>query len=155
MNKAVLTLWIVLILLPVAMSSCKSQAVKDAEARTKIESQLAPGAMVEVENGVATLSGTFPDEASRSRARVIAGKVPGVKTVIDQSKIPPSVTVSPDRELTDAVREAVAIYPGVLARVEEGVITLTGAINRAELPDLMQTLNALSPQKIDNQLELR
>lgn len=64
------------------------------------------------------------------------------------------VEVSQDDELTATVIDATKDFPGVTATVNSGEITLTGKINRAKLPALMQSLNSLHPKKINNNLTI-
>lgn len=141
--------------LAVALPSCTSQEKKDAEAKAKIESTLIPEASVEVKDGVATLSGIFPDDANRMAAIESAKKVNGVKSVVDNSSLPAQVVISTDQGLTTSVNTVISRYPGVSAQVNDGVVTLTGTTNRADLQNLMQALNALNPAKIDNQLTVK
>ena len=42
-----------------------------------------------------------------------------------------------------------------MASVNDGVITLTGEINKADLPKLMQKVNALNPRKVENKLVVK
>ena len=73
---------------------------------------------------------------------------------VDNSMVAP-VEISPDAELTTNVTDATKDFPGVIATVENGEITLTGDIMRDRLPALMQSLNALHPKKINNNLNVK
>lgn len=64
------------------------------------------------------------------------------------------VTVAPDDELTEGVKDATKDFPGVKATVANGEITLTGDITREKLQQLMMSLNSLHPKKINNQLTI-
>lgn len=75
-------------------------------------------------------------------------------TTVDTTTAAP-VTISSDDELRQGVTDATKDYPGVTATVNSGVITLTGEIERDRLPNLMQALNSLHPQKIDNNLTVK
>jgi hypothetical protein len=68
---------------------------------------------------------------------------------------PPAAAVNPDSELTKGVTDATKDFPTVTAAVNNGEITLTGSIKRADLQKLMQTLNTLKPKKINNQLTIK
>jgi hypothetical protein len=46
-------------------------------------------------------------------------------------------------------------YPGVSATIQDGVVTLTGEIKRADLQKLMKSLNTLKPKKIENKLTIK
>ena len=65
------------------------------------------------------------------------------------------VEVTADDALTKGAQDATKDYPGVTASVNNGEVTLTGNIERAKLPDLMQRIQALSPKKVNNQLTLK
>ena len=75
-------------------------------------------------------------------------------TTVDTTTAAP-VNVSNDDALRTGVTDATKDYPGVTATVNNGVITLTGEIQRDRLPNLMQALNNLHPQKIDNNLTVK
>jgi hypothetical protein len=76
-------------------------------------------------------------------------------TTVDTTTTAAPVTVSNDDALRTGVTDATKDYPGVTATVNNGVITLTGEIQRDRLPNLMQALNNLHPQKIDNNLTVK
>lgn len=141
--------------LAISLPSCKSQEKKDAAAKAKIEATLTPGATVDVKDGVATINGTFADEATKTAAIESAKKVSDVKSVVDNSTLPAPVVIAPDEALTTAVNAAVAKYPGVNAQVMGGVVTLTGTTNRTDLQNLMQALNELHPSKVENKLTIK
>jgi osmotically-inducible protein OsmY len=65
------------------------------------------------------------------------------------------VQVSPDTELENGLRDATKDYPGVTATVNNGEVTLTGTIERDRLPKLMQSVHALNPKKVNNQLTVK
>lgn len=137
--------------------SCKSQEKKDAEAKAKIEAA-APGVTVEVKDGVATLSGTVADDAAKAAAEDAAKKVEGVKSVVNNTAVTPPpapVVINPDEALITAANAAVKDFPGVTASVAAGVVTLNGEIKKADLPKLMQAVNAIKPKKVDNKLVVK
>ncbi len=85
--------------LALAVAGCKQQAAAPTDqqiasgiqSRIQGESALAgQNIQVSVSNGVATLSGTVPDAASRSLAGVDSGAVPGVKTVVNNLMVQPA-----------------------------------------------------------------
>jgi outer membrane murein-binding lipoprotein Lpp len=63
--------------------------------------------------------------------------------------------VSSDDALNRGVTDATKDYPGVSATVVNGEVTLTGSIERDKLPKLMQSVQALSPRKVNNQLTIK
>ena len=65
------------------------------------------------------------------------------------------VEVSTDDALKKGVQDATKDYPTVTATVADGVITLTGSLERSKLQDLMATLHGLNPKGVENKLELK
>ncbi len=146
------------------MTGCKSK-VKDADVETSVNSELRnnpefSAVTVSVKDGVATLSGEVKDEATKSAAASEAKGVKGVSSVNNNISIAtvstaPSVEITADDPLTALAKDAVKDNPGVVATVNDGVVTLTGEINKADLPKLMQKINALKPRKIENKLVIK
>lgn len=60
-----------------------------------------------------------------------------------------------DATLNTNVKDAVKDFPGVTATVENGAVTLTGTISRDRLPQLLQNINNLNPQKVNNNLTIK
>jgi osmotically-inducible protein OsmY len=146
-----------------SFTGCKP---KDADVKASIEKSLkedpsTAGVMVMVDKGLATLSGEVADETARATAETKAKAVKGVKTVQNNTTTAPApqstapVTITADDPLSGGVRDATKDYPGVNATVADGVITLTGEIKKASLPNLMMALNSLKPKKIDNKLTIK
>lgn len=65
------------------------------------------------------------------------------------------VEVSTDDELRRGVADATKDYPGVNATVENGVITLTGSIEKDRYINLKQSLDALRPKQVVNNLNYK
>ena len=65
-----------------------------------------------------------------------------------------AVVISADDSLKRMLPDATKDFPGVTASVDQGVITLSGNINRDRLPKLMMAINALHPKKINNNLTI-
>jgi hyperosmotically inducible protein len=140
---------------------------KDADIKTAIETKLnsEPGmanVTADVKDGVATITGQCKDDACRANCEKDAREVKGVKSVINNLTVaaapPPQaapVTITPDDPLTQSVTDATKDFPGVKADVKDGVITLTGEIDRSQLPKLMKSLSTLKPKKIQNQLTFK
>ena len=71
------------------------------------------------------------------------------------TKIPDTtVIISADDSLKRMIPDATKDFPSVTASVDQGVIILTGNIDRDRLPKLMKALNALHPKKINNNLTI-
>lgn len=58
--------------------------------------------------------------------------------------------ISPDDALRTAVTAALTAYSTLSATIQDGVVTLSGEVTRADLPKVMQALSALNPKKIEN-----
>ncbi|HUY94514.1 MAG TPA: BON domain-containing protein [Terracidiphilus sp.] len=101
MNRYSLKSWAwtgaVLLVLVVGVAGCRQQPARtdqqiatDVQTKIKSESALATqNIQVSVANGVATLSGTVTDEASRALAGNDSGTVDGVKTVVNNLTVQP------------------------------------------------------------------
>jgi hypothetical protein len=111
---------LVLALATVLFSGCKQQAARtdqqittDVQAKIQGEQVLAgQNIQVSVANGVATLSGTVTDEASRALAGNDSGSVAGIKTVVNnltvqqaqQALANPSTASQPSQPVRDTSR---------------------------------------------------
>lgn len=114
------------------------------------------GVTTSVKDGVATLSGEVENEAAKTKASELAKGVKGVKSVTNNLTIRQApVQISNDEPLRQGVTDATKDHPGVTASVNDGVITLTGNISRDKLAKLMQTINALQPKQVLNQLTIK
>ena len=138
-----------------ALAAC---APKDADIKAAADTAIGgvPGVSVAVTNGVATISGEFADEATRTSTTAKVAAVKGVKSVADSSTMaPPPVVISPDDALRTSVTAALAAFPTLTATIADGVITLNGEIKKSELPMAMQALSALNPKRIDNKATVK
>lgn len=140
--------------------SCKpsdTQVQKAANEVLKASPELA-GITASVKDGIATLTGEVTEASLKTKAASLLKDVEGLKSITNnitvKSPLPP-VTQSMDTQLQSAVKDAIKDFEGVEASVTNGVITLTGTIEQSKLPTLMQSLNALSPKKIENQLTIK
>jgi osmotically-inducible protein OsmY len=61
-----------------------------------------------------------------------------------------TVTIT-EAQLKDATKD----FPDVQATVNNGEVTLTGTISRDNLPRLMQSIQALNPKKVNNNLTIK
>ncbi|WP_134089857.1 BON domain-containing protein [Olivibacter sp. XZL3] len=69
------------------LTSCSSKSLKDQRAQQEIEYVLEPGAQVVVADGVATFTGTFPDEESMREAQETAKGIKSIKSVVNKATI--------------------------------------------------------------------
>jgi len=73
-------------------------------------------------------------------------------TTVDTST---TVTPAPSTVTEAQLRDATKDFPGVQATVNNGEVTLTGTISREKLPRLMQSVQALNPTKVNNNLTIK
>ena len=137
---------------------CKSKE-KDADVKASVETALranpeTSGLMVDVKEGVATISGDAKDEAAKSKAAELATAVKGVKSVQNNVSVAPPPSVAPveitaDDPLTTAVKDATKDFPTVTASVKEGVISVSGELKSDAWKKLKMSLDGLKPKKVD------
>ncbi len=133
---------------------------KDADIKAAVDKTIQvdngmAGITSSVTNGVVTLSGECDSEASKAKCTDLAKSVKGVKSVINNCTVQMPVQVSPDDRLRQNLTDATKDHPGVTASVNDGVVTLTGNISRANLAKLMKSVNDLQPKKVQNQLTIK
>jgi len=146
---------VVVVGLVFALSSCGSKT-KDADIKVAAENVLAAdpacsGLHVTINDGVATITGEVKDEATKTMAQKAIADVKGVKSVENNATVAPpppppvvpSATETEAAALTKAVNDAIKDYPGVVATVNNQVLTLTGEVKKADLQKLMMSLNSL------------
>jgi osmotically-inducible protein OsmY len=137
------------------MIACKNKN-DDSSIQQTVSEKLPIGISATVQDGVVTLTGSCPDENCKTEANKAASDVDGVKSVNNNISVSiignESVNISPDDMLMSDVNAVVNEYPSVNASVKDGVVTLTGSIQRSSLQDLMQKVQALNPAKVENQL---
>lgn len=134
------------------LSSCNSQTIKDKQIKAQIEADLGKDVTVDVKDGIAIFRGTFKDEVRRDAVIEDSKNIPGVRSVVDSTRVEIPVTVNPNEILDSSVNSVVSAYKGVFSQVQDSTITLTGTISKSDLPRLMESLNSLKPKKIDNNL---
>jgi osmotically-inducible protein OsmY len=164
MNKKIMRMPALLtFILCVTLAACNSKT-SDADVKTSVDNAIAAnsnlsGTYTDVKDGVVTLTGQVKDESAKASAETTAKGVKGVKSVNNNLTVAPPpaapVEITADDPLKASVDNTVRSYPGVSASVKDGVITLTGQIKRADLQNLMKSLNALKPKKIENQLTIK
>ena len=132
--------------------SCKPS---DADIQKAITEKMnMPEMTTSVTDGVVTLSGECKDEECKASCEKLIKEVKGVKSVINNCTIPAPVIINPDEILTTSVTAALSNYPGVMASVADGVVTLTGEVSKSNLMPLMQSVQELQPKKVVNNLKI-
>ena len=66
-----------------------------------------------------------------------------------------ATTTAPETVSETQLKDATKDFPGVTATVNNGEVTLTGEIERDKLPRLMQSVQALNPKKVNNNLTIK
>ncbi len=135
---------------------CKSKP-KDADLKASVESALqanpqTTGLVVDVKDGVATISGQVADPAAQAAVASTASGIKGVKSVNNNVTLAPPpapVEITADDPLSAGVRDATKDFPGVTASVNAGVISVTGSIAAADWKRLKQALDGLKPKRVD------
>lgn len=152
-----LSMLALILLLAVGVTSCQP---KDSDIQKAVQTAIAAnpdaaGITVAVDKGIVTLTGEVKDEAASMAINGLAAGVKNVKSVVNSLTIaPPAINVQ-DATLQSALVDALKDHATVTASVLDGVITLTGEINKSDLPTLLQKVSALNPVKIDNQLTIK
>jgi hypothetical protein len=101
---------------------------------------------------LALVLGSCKGKSSQTTATDTATVAPADNTT---TKTPDTaIVISADDSLKNMLPDATKDFPGVTATVDQGVVTLTGNINRDRLPKLMMAVNALHPKKINNNLTI-
>ena len=143
----------------VSTTSCKSKN-SDADVKAAVDKAIAANGLstvsTSVNDGVVTLSGEVKDESTKTAAETAARNVNGVKSVNNNLSVAAApVVITADDPLKASVDNTIKAYPGVSASIQDGIVTLTGEIKRADLQKLMMDLNSLKPKKIDNKLTIK
>ena len=138
---------------------------KDADIQKEIAAKMSalPGVEVTVKDGVATISGICKDATFKENAETIIKGIKGVKSVVNNCEIAapePVIETAPveinsDSVLSNSVNEVVKTYSGVSATVKDGVVTLTGDVKKAQLPNLIKSVQELKPKKVENKLTIK
>lgn len=154
-----LMLAVPLLFLFVSTTSCKSKN-SDADVKAAVDKAIAANGLstvsTSVNDGVVTLSGEVKDDSTKTAAETAARNVNGVKSVNNNLSVAAApVVITADDPLKASVDNTIKAYPGVSASIQDGIVTLTGEIKRADLQKLMMDLNSLKPKKIDNKLTIK
>lgn len=129
--------------------SCSSK-VPDATVKSNVEAVMTPGVMVEVKDGVVTLSGTVNNDADKASAEAAAknlDKKSGVKSVVNNISVTPppppapaSVTTTLDAATQQKVMDGLKDIKGVTVTFTEDKAVLTGEVTQKDRVKIMQML---------------
>lgn len=148
----VLTLAIALFM----MACGKSDADLQKAATDKLTADKVTGVTVAVKDGVATLSGEVADATVKSKAEASA-KVEGIKSVDNKITLKPLPTPpppSPDQMAEGKIAEGLKQegISGVIIKVANGEVTLSGTVDKAKVVKVMQIANEAKVGKVINNL---
>ena len=140
------------LMVAVAFTSCKP---KDSEIKANVETALKAdmkmaNTMVDVKEGVVTLSGECTDAECKAKCGSTAAAVKGVKspvvnnlTVVDPVAVPPaSVTTVLDAATQQKVRDGLKDIKGVTVEFTADKAMLSGEVTSANRMKIMQMLAA-------------
>lgn len=140
-----------------ASVSCKKK-VSDADLQTQATTVVTstPTATVEIKEGVAHLSGTFPDQASKDAAITQLKAIKGVKDVHDMAKVEAPLASTPienasmvDPAVQQKVKDAVKDFPTVNVEVVNNELTLTGNVSSTQARKIKESVDALKVGKVN------
>jgi osmotically-inducible protein OsmY len=154
MNLLGLTLVISLL-----FTACKPSDSAIAESVKSKISAVTQGLMVDVKEGVVTLSGQVPDDATKAAVESALQGIKGVQSIVNNITVPPPpppVVINPDDVLRSTIQAAFDAQgiKGITAAVNNGEVTLTGDVKKADLQKVMQAANESKPKKVVNQMKI-
>ncbi|KQT17702.1 transporter [Chryseobacterium sp. Leaf404] len=154
--KKTITMAALAIAVSFASVSCKKK-VSDADLQTQATTAVTtPTASVEIKEGVAHLSGTFPDQASKDAAITNLKAIKGVNDVHDMAKVEAPVTAAPienasmvDPAVQQKVKDALKDFPTVNVEVVNNELTLTGNVSGTQARKIKESVDALKVGKVN------
>lgn len=151
-------------LLPAVFLLACNKGPDDATITTNVKTKiaasspaLASAVTVTTMKGVVTLTGAVDSDAIKAKVEQDAKSVEGVKSVVNNLIVKPSITFSEDATIKNAVMANLGKHKitGVTVEVAKGEVTLKGTIERAKLQDAMKAANDAKPKKVINQMTIK
>ena len=132
---------------------------KDADIKATIEAAIKAdpmmaGAMVDVKDGVATITGEMKDEACKAMCEKTLGTIKGVKSLVNNCTVTPpppppaSLTTVLDAVTMQKVKDGLKDIKGVALEFLADKAVLSGAVTKADRMKIMQML-ASAKVKLD------
>jgi hyperosmotically inducible periplasmic protein len=131
-------------------TSCKPS---DADIKAKIEAAFkadpsSAATMVDVKDGVATITGICKDEACKASCEAAAKGIKGVTSVVNNCTIPmpepvampASVSTTLDAAVQQKVKDGLKDIAGVMVAFNADKAMLSGAVSKADRMKIMQML---------------
>lgn len=144
----------VVIAAALAFASCKP---KDEDIKAKVEAAIKAdpmfaGAMVDVKDGVATLTGEMKDDACKAACEKAITAISGVKSVVNNTTVTPpppppapapaSLTTTLDEATMQKVKDGLKDLQGITLTFEGDKAVLSGEVTKANRMKIMQMLAA-------------
>lgn len=135
--------------LTLAISGCKSKTT-DAEIKNSVETKLKQDAMsknmvVDVKEGVVTLSGECENDSCKEACARIAGDVKGVKSVVNNC----TIAENPDDVINRKIAEIISDYPYIKIGAMNGIVAVAGSLKKDEWQKLKTYVDNLHPKGYD------
>lgn len=145
MKKSSYALFALLLSLYILTPGCSSKN-KDAKIKTEVEKTLASdplsvNASFTVNAGIVTIGGDCKDDNTKMQLAERVKKVKGVKSVINNCKVPAPVVNASEEELQSGLRDALKDYPTVQYSVVDGKIILKGEVTKERWRKLKESLD--------------
>ncbi len=132
----------------VSFISCKP---KDSDIKAKIEAAIntnpmMTGAMVDVKDGVATITGEVKDDACKELCEKTIAGIKGVKSVVNNCTVPAmvappaSLSTNLDAAAQQIVRDGLKDIKGVTVEFTEDKAIISGEVTKADRMKIMQML---------------
>lgn len=140
------------------ISSCKPS---DATLQKQVETALAtayPTVKAAVKDGIVTLTGEVENPDVKAAVETAIKALKDIKGVTNNLTVtPPPVVINPDTEISNIITAALTAggFSGINVAVQDGEVTLTGDVKRADLQKVMQIANESNPKKVNNQLTIK
>jgi hypothetical protein len=149
----------------IAMVSCKpsdEKITQDVQQALSTSAGLAP-VSASVHDGVVTLNGEVESDDLKALAASSISGISGVKSVVNDVTVKPKgpspeeLKQMADQALVTKVNENFATYKveGITATANDGVVTLTGDVKRAELQNVMKAAMESGATKVENQMTIK
>ena len=144
--KLTKVLMAVIVLTSLTFVSCKP---KDEDIKAKIEAALKAdpmmsSTMVDVKDGVATISGECKDDACKGMCEKTVADIKGVKSVVNNCTVAPpppaSMTTVLDEATQQKVKDGLKDIKGVMVSFEGEKAVLSGDVTKADRMKIMQML---------------
>lgn len=127
----------------------------DTTLKAKVESALNnPAILVEVKDATVTISGSVATETDKMEADSVARSVEAVEIVTNLLTVTPSqdeafeLNYADDSTLLKGLAIVKKNFRSVSATVQGGIITLSGTVDKDEIPRVMQAVMALKPKDV-------